>query len=257
MKAALAVPKQSLAWTPEETLVAVDTLVAAAADRESDLVLFPELAATPGEITDDPQHDLLLAEPIPGEVSDRLASMARAHEIYFGIGILERDGEHLYDCALLFGPTGEIALKYRRINPQWHGRHADPHVYRQGDEMPVASTGLGRLCFAVCGDLFDDAVVERIKSNCPDYVLWPVARNFSDGSFRQERWDREEECEYTAAAASTGAATLMVNRLVDPASSAYPSFGGALVISKLGEAIARLPLAKSSILFFDLSDAVQ
>lgn len=227
-------------------------MVVAAAQSDAQLVLFPEFAATPGDNTDDPPHDLPLGQPIPGDVTDRLARAAKAHGLYLGIGILEREGDSLYDAAVLFGPGGGIEMKYRRIQPQWHGRDADPQVYREGSEIVVASTEIGSFCFALCGDLFDVEIAARIKRNRPDYVLWLVARNFSDGSFCQERWDREEESEYVAVAASTGATALMVNRLVDPTSSEYPSFGGALATSRMGEVTARMALAKAGILYVDV-----
>ena len=252
MKAALVVHKKSIAWTLENNLSEIEKMASAAAVENADLVLFPELAAMPGDNTDEPEHDLPLGEPIPGQVTDFLASMARAQGIHLSIGLLERDGNALYDCAILFGPEGEIKLKYRRIQPQWHGRNADLEVYRQGDEMPLASTTLGTFCLAICGDLFASAIVSRIRQNSPDYVLWPIARNFSDGSFDQDKWDREEEPHYVAAAASTTSTTLMVNEMVEPTSSKYPAFGGALVVSSNGQIIARWPLGKPGILYVEV-----
>jgi len=244
--------RQSLDWTLQETLAEIEATVRVAASEKAHLVLFPELAATPGDNTDDPEHDLPLGQPIPGEATSRLGSVACACHIRLGIGILERDGDVLYDSAVLFGPSGNIELEYRRIQPQWHGHNADPKVYRQGDDMPIAETDLGTFCFAICGDLFDEGVVRRVRDSSPQYVLWPIARNFSDSSFDQDRWDREEESEYVAAAGSTGTTTFMVNRLVDRATSDYPSFGGALVVSGTGEAIARWPLAQPGILYVDV-----
>lgn len=252
MRVALAVPRQSFGWTLQETLSEIEAIACAAASENAHVVLFPELAATPGDSTDDPEHDLPLGQPIPGEVTSQLACAAQAHNVRLGIGMLERDGDILYDSAILFGPGGEIELKYRRIQPQWHGRNADPQVYRQGDEMPTAATDLGTFCFAICGDLFDKDIVRRVRDSSPQYVLWPIARNFSDGSYSQDKWDREEESEYVAAARSTGTMTFMVNRLVDAASSEYPSFGGALVVSGIGEVIARWPLARPGILYVDV-----
>jgi len=251
MKAALAVQKQSFAWSLEKILSEIEATTAAAAER-ADLILFAELAATPGDNNDDPEHDLPLGQAVPGEVTDRLGTLARRHQVYVGIGMLEREGNCLYDTAVLLGRDGDLGLKYRRIQPQWHGSKADPNVYRQGDEMPMASTEFGRLCFAICGDLFDDAIAARIRQISPDYVLWPIARNFSDGSFNQDKWDLEEDRNYVAAAAGTATTTLMVNRLVDPASSDWPSFGGALAVSKKGQVIARWPLAKPGILYIQV-----
>ena len=252
MRVALAILRQSLRWTLQETLSEIEAVAATAASENAQVVLLPELAATPGNNTDDPEHDLPLGQPIPGEVTSQLARAARAHRIRLGIGMLERDGDVLYDSAVLFGPGGEIELKYRRIQPQWHGPNADPNLYRQGSEMPTAATDLGTFCFAICGDLFDKDIARRVRDGSPQYVLWPIARNFSDSSFSQDKWDREEDAEYVAAASSTAAMTFMVNRLVDPASSEYPSFGGALVVSGTGEVIARWPLAQPGILYVDV-----
>jgi len=165
------------------------------------------------------------------------------------MGLLERDGECLYDSAVLLGPNGDIRLKYRRIQPQWHGRNADPNVYRPGDRMLAVSTPWGSLAFAICGDLFDDSIVAQVRAVSPDYLLWPIARSFSDGSFDQGRWDREEEPEYVARAALTGCTTLLVNLLEDPSLAHYPSVGGAIVVSATGDIVARWPLGQPGILY--------
>jgi hypothetical protein len=35
----------------------------------------------------------------------------------------------------LIAPDGEIKLKYRRMQPQWHGQQADAAVYCQGADL--------------------------------------------------------------------------------------------------------------------------
>ena len=94
-----------------------------------------------------------------------------SHDI--GLELLERDGGCLYDTAVLLDHAGEIALHYRRIQPQWHGRHADPAVYRQGSELPVAQTPFGVLVFLLCGDLFDDEITARVRELAPDSCYSP------------------------------------------------------------------------------------
>jgi len=86
----------------------------------------------------------------------------------------------------------------------------------------------------------------------PDYVLFPFSCDFSDGSFDQERWDREEEPAYAARAASLGCTILMVNGLEDPGVFEYPSYGGATVVSAAGEILARWPLGRTGILYVEV-----
>lgn len=246
MRCALAVNRVSS--DIEANLADITVLTHQAAESGADLVLFPEAAVTGLINNDDPAHDLPLGRPIPGPITERLTRLAAEGRIYLGIGVLERDGYRLYDSAVLFAPNGEMALHYRRIQPQWHGRKADPAVYRQGDEVVATRTPFGLVTFLICGDLFDDDVVARTRALSPDYLLFSFARSFSDGSLDQKRWGSDEEAEYAARASAVGCTALMVNGLEDPAVFEYPSFGGAMVVSASGEILARWPLGKPGIL---------
>jgi predicted amidohydrolase len=141
---------------------------------------------------------------------------------------------------------------YRRNSPRWHGRNADPVIYCQGSDFPVVETRWGSMAVAICGDLFDDSFVSRIRADEPRYLLWPIARCFNDGSFDQLRWDWQEEPQYLERARLTGCTTLMVNKLGDRSREECPSFGGALAVSSKGEAIARWPLGRRGILHVDI-----
>jgi len=249
---ALAVPCQSLARDIDALLVGIGKLAAAAAAHGSRLVVFPEFAATPGETTDDTAHDLALGQPVPGATTGRLGSLARECNLYLAIGLLERDHDRLYDSALLFDPSGGIALHYRRMQPSWHSPHSDPRTYGEGTAVATAATTIGRVAFAICGDLFDPAIADEIRASSPDLLLWLVSRCFADGALSQERWDREEAGAYAAAAAATHTTTCMVNRFVDPASTAVPAFGGGLVIDDRGTIVGRLPVGREHLLCVDV-----
>jgi len=61
--------------------------------------------------------------------------VAREQKIHIGIGILEREGNKFYDSAILITPDKGIVLKYRRMTSGWHGKHANPKVYCEGNEF--------------------------------------------------------------------------------------------------------------------------
>ena len=168
-----------------------------------------------------------------------------------GIGLLEREVDRLFDSAVLFDPTGEIILKYRRIDPHWHGKNADPSVYLQGKTLSVVRTELGTFLFLICGDLFDDSLVQRVKDLDTDWLLFPFARNFDDNSYDQERWDREAKNEYIEQVKLVGVTTLMVNHLAGK-SMFGATFGGAMVVRPSGAVVKSFPLGKPGILFVDL-----
>ena len=250
MKAALVVNRVTA--DREASLCAMEALAREAAQAGAALILFPEAAATGLVNNDEPGHDLPLGDPIPGPITGRLGAVARTAAAHVAAGILERRGDCLFDSAVLLGPRGRLLLHYRRIQPQWHGRDADPRVYRQGDRVAAATTPLGKLSILICGDLFDDAIVARVRALAPDLLLFPFARNFSDGSFDQATWDREEEPAYAARAAAAGCTTLMTNLLEDPALTPYPSFGGAMVVAPTGRVLSRWPLGEPGILLASL-----
>jgi predicted amidohydrolase len=222
-----------------------------AANNGAELVLFPEAAVTGLINNDTPTHDLPLGQTIPGPITDKLSQLSKDKKIYLAIGILERDNDKLYDSAVLLTPTGEIGLKYRRISPRWYGPNVDLNVYGTGTDITKIDTPLGSFSFMICGDLWDDELVNRIRLLKPDWILNPIARCFDDESSDQVKWDRDAMPEYMEQVKSIGITTLIVNYL-DCGLSDDHSFGGAMVIRGNGTIAASFPLGKHGILFVNL-----
>lgn len=216
-----------------------------AADAGAELVLFPE-AATTGLINNDvPEHDLPLGVPIPGELTERFSAVARERGIWLGTGLFEREGERLYDTAVLIGPDGNIVLRYRRMSNGWHAPNANPDCYGEGSTVPVVKTPFGRLLFLICGDLFD-IDLDLVRNQRPDYVLYPFARSM-EGTWTQARWDAELATEYTRQVARTGTTFVMTNYISD---EGY--FGGACVVHGDGTVVHRRPLGMPGLLLADV-----
>ncbi len=230
-------------------------LIREAAREGADLVLFGEAAPTGLINNDDPTHDMAIAQPILGPTANTLAQGAKDAGVYVALGMLEKDGNCLYDSAILIDPEGQIILKYRRISPGWHGPTADSSVYRHGESIPLAETPLGSFAFLICGDLFDDVLVERVRTAGPDWLLLPFARCFDDGSYDQRRWDQEEKQEYADHAAKTGAVCMMVNYVAERELDGG-SFGGAMIVGRDGSVLAEAPLGQPGLWLFDLRQAL-
>jgi len=116
----------------------------------------------------------------------------------------------------------------------------------------VATTRFGKLAFLLCGDLFDDSIVRRVRDLRPDYLLYPLARSFDGDPSDQGRWEREEEPAYAERVASIGCPTLLVNYLDDPATPNPldgPFFGGAVAFVGSGRVCKRWLLDQPGILY--------
>lgn len=90
-----------------------------------------------------------LAEPVPdGIPCAALAAAARTHGVVVCAGVTERDGDAVYNTAVLLDVDGSLLLRHRKINELAiaHG------VYDHGDRIGVARTRLGTLGVLVCAD---------------------------------------------------------------------------------------------------------
>lgn len=136
--------------------------------RHADIALFPESSILGWENPD--AHRL--AAPIPGADSDRIAALARKYGIMIAIGLDEKDGERLYDSAILVDKTGKLLWKHRKINvlPELM---TPPYSQGRPEDIGVVDTEFGRLAVLICADTFTDAYVERLKALKPDLMLVP------------------------------------------------------------------------------------
>lgn len=221
------------------------------ADQGTQLIVFPEASLTGLVNTDDPDHDLELGAPLPGPVTDVLGRVARGRGIHIAFGLLERHRDRLFDTAVLLDEQGDVVLRYRRITPGWHGRLADPSVYGQGYDLPVARTSLGRFACLLCGDLFDDEVADRAHDLPIDWLLFPLWRCVDDNASARTVWAAEEEAVYAERVARVGCTTFMVNALAD-ARMCGGAFGGAWVRAPDGSARAQLEIGEPGALVADV-----
>src|SRR4051794_33842659 len=79
-----------------------------AADAGARLVVFPECALS-GYVFDSAAAAAPSAETVPGPTSEAVAEACRKHDIHAIVGLLERDGDTIYNSAFIAGPQGLIA----------------------------------------------------------------------------------------------------------------------------------------------------
>ncbi len=136
--------------------------------QHADIAIFPESSILGWENPD--AHTM--AAPIPGPDSDRIGALAKKYHLMIAIGLDEKDGEHLYDSAILVDKSGKLLWKHRKINvlPELM---TPPYSQGRPEDIGVVDTEFGRIAVLICADTFTDAFVERMKTLKPDLMLVP------------------------------------------------------------------------------------
>ena len=122
----------------EANIAIIAEKAAAAAAGGSELIVFPELMLT-GAV--DADSAKALAESAEGDSVYRIIDISMKHHIYIVAGMVEKDGDALYNTAVLTGPEG-LAGKYR----QMHVAEKDKAWATPGDlGFPHFNTPVGRV----------------------------------------------------------------------------------------------------------------
>ncbi|WP_223479610.1 nitrilase family protein [Oricola indica] len=131
-----------------DNLARSGALIEQAADSGAEIVVLPELANT-GYVFENREEALALAEPVPEGQSTRFwGEIATRRKLFLISGITERDGEHLYNTAVVIGPEGVLGV-YRKLH-LW----ADEKLWFEPGNLgvPVFDTPHGRIGVAICYD---------------------------------------------------------------------------------------------------------
>lgn len=132
----------------EKNLATVRARTEAAAAAGAQLVIFPECALT-GYAFASEAASRRAALAAPGPATADLKKLCAAAHVHLVVGLIERDGERLYNAALLIGPDG-IALKYRKLHLPFIG--CDRFVNAGDLPLTVAKTSIGRIGLSICYD---------------------------------------------------------------------------------------------------------
>ena len=87
-----------------------------------------------------------------------LSEAARRNKVWICSGAIEREGERIFNSAILINSDGQVVLVHRKIN-ELEIAH---DLYAQGGQLSVADTPFGRIGVMICADGFaKDQVITR------------------------------------------------------------------------------------------------
>jgi predicted amidohydrolase len=153
--------------TPEDKRRQFEPLIADAARQRADLIVLPETLTyyRTGKTFDQ------VAEPIPGPSTEYFGGLAKQHNLYIVAGLVERADHLIYNVAVLLGPDGKVAGKYRKVCLP---RTEVSAGIAPGNEYPVFNTRFGKLGMMVCYDGFFPEVARELTNRGAEIVAWPV-----------------------------------------------------------------------------------
>jgi predicted amidohydrolase len=115
-----------------------------------------------------------LGEPIPGgPYFQRFARLADELDLYLIAGMLEADGEARYNTAVLLGPDGALAGKYRKQKLEHELARNTP-----GNESKVFALPFGRVGVMICADRTEPDLVRRFGDRGAGLLICPSGGMF-------------------------------------------------------------------------------
>jgi predicted amidohydrolase len=138
--------------------------------HEAKFLVLPELANS-GYVFNNRSEANNTAETIPdGPSMSMLLNKAREKKIYICSGLLEKDGNRLFNSAVLIGPEGFIG-KYRKL-----------HLWNEGKlwwdygnlGLPVFHLPFGRVGMLICYDIWFPETTRMLKLQGADLILSPT-----------------------------------------------------------------------------------
>jgi predicted amidohydrolase len=159
----------------EKNLASMVKAAREAARQQADLVVFPECSLT-GYVFFSREEALPYAETIPGPSTEELRSVSRELGIHIVFGLLEKEGDRLFNALSFVGPEGFIA-GYRKNHLPFLG--VDRFVDKGNRPFQVHSTPIGNIGLHICYDVLFPESARVMALLGADIVV--LSTNFPQG----------------------------------------------------------------------------
>lgn len=225
----------------EENLSRAEAMIHAAARDACAVVVLPECL----DLGWTSPTAAALAQEIPGASSDCLCEAASSAGVMVVAGLTERDGDRLFNSAILVGPDGAILAKHRKINELDFARK----VYDAGTSLHVVATDQGVIGVNICADnAFSSLALGRAQAAMGAQILlspcaWAVPPDF-DNTVRP--YGDEWVIAYGALARETGMPVVGVSNVgpvVGGEWDGWRCIGASLAVGSDGEVVAQAPFS--------------
>lgn len=135
---------------PERNLERAEKLIRQGKEDGCDLILLPETL----DFAWTHPSALKEAEPIPGRFSTFFSQLAVELNIWLCLGLTEKSGDKNQNTAILIDSTGNIVLKYAKVNLL----EVEFPYYEVGQKLEIVDTPFGKIGLNICADNYIDSL---------------------------------------------------------------------------------------------------
>jgi len=152
----------------QDNLIQFSELISKAATQKADIVCLPEGITLVGT-----NHNYISAsEPVPGPTTQFLGDIARKNNLYIVAGILERNGDTVFNTAVLLDRSGNLAGKYRKVSLP---REEIDGGITPGNSFPVFDTDFGKIGLMICWDVTFPEPARALAQKGAEIIFLPIA----------------------------------------------------------------------------------
>ena len=199
-----------------------------------DLVCFPELCTT--ALAALPAAEL--AEAIPGPTTDHLAAMARQHNLWMVVGMIEANPYGMpYNAAVVIDPTGAVASVYRKV----YLFSSERDRFARGAQPCLLDLPFARVAVTICYDFIFPSYIAGLVDRGAELILHPT-NWLTTESWVQLGYNQQEYRAVGIARAVENTVWFLSANRYGPSdkSAAYSSIGQSAIIAPWGRVLAEV-----------------
>ena len=169
----LGLVQYSPVWeSPEENILKIEDLLKTTGTK-FDLLVFPEMTLTGFTMNSEK-----FAEELDGIGTQYFLNLSARLKTNIFAGIIERDGENIYNSLVHFDSFGLIRARYRKIHPFSYAK--EDQFYNAGNETVVTQIDKIKFGLSVCYDLRFPELYRLYAKDRVDVLIdianWPIPR---------------------------------------------------------------------------------
>ncbi len=205
------------------------------------LTVFPE-CAVPGYCFGSLAESLPYAQPIPGPATDHIAAACAELNCHAIVGMLERDGDRVFNAAVLIGPQG-VAGTYRKVHLPFLG--IDMFTTPGDRPFAVQSAGPIQVGMNICYDAAFPETARCLSILGADLIALPT--NWPPGA------ECTAACIPNARAMENGVYYIAVNRV--GTERGFEFIGRSKIVDPTGRTLTEAQTLGEEILYAEIDPA--
>jgi N-carbamoylputrescine amidase len=160
-----------------------------AAERGARIICFPECFAWPWFPREADRARFAMAEPVPGALSDALATFARERQVVVVAPIFEREGSLLaYNTALVIDADGSLLGRYRKSHIPQLPNYQERFYFHQGNlGFPVFRTRYALIGAQISWDTFFPEGMRALALKGAELIFAPTSSSVLASAAKWER----------------------------------------------------------------------